>query len=174
MPAKDPSVRPQTLPRFPSSPSKLAKIVIGSLDDPGKGVEAQYNPRELTIDKSVPWTPHKVTKANEHDLEFTGGDPRSMSLELTFDGFESGQSVEQAVLDLVELATVRDPNARDEDHLRPHLVAVVWGQRLERFRGVIESLSTKYTMFLPDGTPARATCTVKIKEANNPGVAKQR
>jgi hypothetical protein len=33
------------------------------------------------------------------------------------------------------------------------------------FRGVIESLQTKYTMFLPNGTPVRATCNVKIKEA---------
>ena len=172
MPAQDPSVKPQALPRFTSAPAKLAKIVIGSLDDPGKGVEAQYNPRELSIEKSVPWTPHKVTKANQHDLEFTGGEPRTMSLELTFDGFESGQSVEQAVLDLAELASVRDPAARDEDHLRPPLVAVVWGTKLQRFRGVIESLSTKYTLFLPDGTPARATCTVKIKEATNPGVGK--
>ncbi|HTJ44519.1 MAG TPA: hypothetical protein VL463_20585 [Kofleriaceae bacterium] len=168
-----PVVKPQTLRNLSSEPARLQKIVIGSLDDPGKGVEAQYNPRELTIEKSVPWTPHKVTKANEHDLEFTGGSPRTLSLELTFDGMETGRSVEQAVLDLAELATVRDRDAKDEDHLRPHLVVAVWGDKLSKFKGVIESLTTKYTMFLADGTPVRATCTVKLKEAENPGVAKK-
>jgi hypothetical protein len=31
---------------------------------------------------------------------------------------------------------------------------------------VIESLEIKYTMFLPNGTPVRATCSVKLKEAS--------
>jgi hypothetical protein len=168
-----PTAPPQQLsrPSFPSS-DKLEKVVIGSLDDPGKGVEAQYNPSELTIEKSVPWQAHKVNKANEPDLEFTGGEARTLSLELTFDGIEKKQNVEPSVLDLLELATVRDPNVDDEEHKRPHLVAVVWGDQLSSFRGVIESLSTKFTMFLPDGTPTRATCSVKIKEASKLGLAK--
>ncbi len=33
-----------------------------------------------------------------------------------------------------------------------------------RFRCVIESLSTKVTMFSPKGLPLRATCTMKLKE----------
>ena len=168
-----PSVKPQALRRPSLEPARLAKIVIGSLDDVGKGVEAQYNPRELTIEKSVPWTSHKATKQDDHDLEFTGASPRTLGLELTFDGVETGLSVEQAVLDLAELATVRNPKATDEDHLRPHLVVAVWGDKLTRFQGVIESLTTKYTMFLADGTPVRATCTVKIKEARKPGVGNQ-
>ena len=36
----------------------------------------------------------------------------------------------------------------------------------ENFRCVIESLSTKYTMFDDKGAPLRATCTVKLKEAD--------
>lgn len=169
---------PQTLRRpTPSAPTRLEKIVIGSLDDPHVGVEAQYNPRELTIDKAVPWTEHKVTKKDDPDLEFTGGGARTMSLELTFDGFESGQSVEDSVDALTAMAQVRQPDAHDAELLRPHRVAVVWGSRETKtpaFRGVIESLSTKFTMFLPDGTPARAVCTIKIKEAQRPGVAKAR
>ena len=31
---------------------------------------------------------------------------------------------------------------------------------------MIESLSTKLTMFAPNGTPLRATCTVKLKEVH--------
>ena len=34
-----------------------------------------------------------------------------------------------------------------------------------QFRGVIESLAVKYTLFLPDGTPTRATVNVRMKQA---------
>lgn len=47
---------------------------------------------------------------------------------------------------------------------RPPLVTFTWGG-LQVFEGVIESLNVKYTMFLPDGTPTRATVTLRMKEA---------
>lgn len=181
MPADSPKAPPQSLRSYPSSAkTRLEKVVIGSLDDPGKGVEAQYNPKELSIEKTVPWQEHKVTRQNDPDLEFTGGGARTMNLELTFDGFETGQSVEDAIVALTELATVRDPSSKNEELLRPHLVAVAWGgpggvgTQIAPFRGVIASLSTKYTMFLPDGTPARATCQIKITEAQRLGLSKNR
>jgi hypothetical protein len=34
-----------------------------------------------------------------------------------------------------------------------------------QFKGVIESLALRYTMFLPDGKPCRATANISIKEA---------
>ena len=84
--------------------SALQKIEIHSLE---KGfdmsappasrlqVKAQYNPKELQIDKTVPWS--KVNEANKSNsgpdqsqgihLEFTGAEGRSMSIELFFDQF---------------------------------------------------------------------------------------
>ena len=158
----------QRLPRPSPAGARLERIVIGSLDDPSKGIEAQYNPKELSFDQSIPWTPHKV-RGNLPDLQFTGGDGRTMSFELFFDGFEAGQSVQQAIADLVELSRVRNPDSNDDDLLRPHVIAVVWGSQgtegaAPPFRGVIESISTKLTMFLPDGRPVRATCQVKVRE----------
>jgi hypothetical protein len=41
----------------------------------------------------------------------------------------------------------------------------LWGKGFPSFMGVIESLSTKFTMFLANGTPVRATVTVKMKQA---------
>jgi hypothetical protein len=170
-----PSVPQQKLtrPPMPFGSPQLAKVIIGSLDDVGLGVEAQYNPKELTIDHSIPWQAAKNIKGHEPSLEFAGGDGRSLSFELLFDGFESGQSVEQAVQDLTKLARVRKPESTVDELRRPHKVAVVWGagssdsstDYVPPFRGVIESVQTKYTMFLPNGTPVRATCQVKIKEA---------
>ncbi|MGE0546819.1 MAG: hypothetical protein AB7O24_27745 [Kofleriaceae bacterium] len=162
------------------------KLTIGSLDDVKITVEAQYNPKELQIDKSVPWSKHgQANQANEDGihLEFTGGDGRSMSIELLFDGFENngvtgnGKTVEKLISDLETLASVRKPGASDENMRRPHHCVVTWGQGevflgTKPFKCVIESMSVKYSMFSTEGKPLRATATLKLKEAGKLSAAK--
>ena len=151
------------------------KITIGSLDDKSITVKAQYNPKELQVDMSVPWS--KVNQANNSNtqgihLEFTGAEGRSITVELLFDGFETNQSVAPQVKALETLASVWKPDSKKEDERRPHRCVATWGKTVDSFRCVIESLSTKYTMFSDDGIPLRATCTVKLKEANVVSMAK--
>lgn len=157
-----------------------ARLHIGPVNSTeGKDVFGDYNPKELQIDKSMPWVKHGYTNKNgdtaKNDrgnlhLEFTGAEGRSMSIDLMFDGYEQGESVADRVATLEKLTNVIDPTSPDENKRRPPLCVVVWGeagpQRLPRFTCVIESLSTKYTMFSSDGIPLRATCTVKLKEAD--------
>jgi hypothetical protein len=76
-------------------------------------------------------------------------------------------NVASQVAILETLARVRNPTDPDENKRRPHQCVVAWGGRgLPSFKCVIESLSTKYTVFSGDGEPLRATCTVKLKEAH--------
>ena len=150
------------------------KISIGSLDD-GTQIEAQYNPKELQVDMSVPWS--KVNQANNSNtqgihLEFTGADGRTVTVELLFDGYETNTSVAGQVKALQTLASVWKPDSKQENERRPHRCVAKWGKTLDSFRCVIESLSTKYTMFGDDGTPLRATCTVTLKEADVVSMAK--
>jgi hypothetical protein len=157
-----------------------AKLTIGSLDD-STTVSAQYNPKELQIDMNVPWKkPEAATKtgnqsggggSNPLEVEFTGAEGRSLTIEMLFDGYEKegGRAVDVRgeVEKLTKLATVREPNSNDEQKRRPHHCVISWGQRgLPKFECVIESLSTKYSMFSSEGEPLRATCTVKLKEAS--------
>src|SRR5262249_56292803 len=81
----------------PGSPAKLKKVVIGSLDDAGLGVEAQYNPNEISIEMSVPWSQAKTMKGNEPGLEFTGSAGRTLSFDLLFDGYEAGHNVQRTI-----------------------------------------------------------------------------
>lgn len=151
-------------------PAAKLKIIglEGSRD--GKTVQAQFNPKELQVDKSVPWQKQKKAK-NPADLEFTGGEPKTMTVELMFDGYEQGsQSTVQSSVDtLLLLAEV------DEGLKRPSKVKVIWGDqgKLPPFEGVIESISTKYTMFSPDGVVLRATCNLKLKQAADLKVGKK-
>ncbi|HET9988540.1 MAG TPA: hypothetical protein VFQ65_08465 [Kofleriaceae bacterium] len=145
------------------------KISIGSIDDPSIGVMAQYNPKELQIEKSVPWQKHNKANANGLQLEFTGAEGRTMSVELLFDAYEEKVNIHAAVDILERLATVREPNSSKDEMRRPHHCVVVWGTVMggmdSKFRCVIEQISTKYTMFSPEGVPLRATVTLKLKEA---------
>jgi hypothetical protein len=162
-----------------------AKLTIASVDEPGIQVPAQYNPKELEVSQSVPWKKpdaanqtgtQKGSGASAGDdpiaLEFTGAEGRTMTVELLFDGYEEGGggrvvNVTAQVALLEQLARVRNPKSSDEKLRRPHQCVVSWGGRgLPSFQCVIESLTTKYTMFSSDGEPLRATCTVKLKEAH--------
>ena len=152
-------------------------VSIATVDDdmPHLEVTAQYNPNVLQVDLSVPWNVNaQANKSPEKgiQLEFTGAQGRSMSLELTFDGFESNTSVGPTVEKLTKMASVKQRASKDENMRRPYRCVVTWGDTVPSFRCVIESLSTKYTMFSDAGVPLRATCTVKLKEGDIVAMAK--
>lgn len=128
---------------------------------------AQYNPKEIQIEKSLTWNAGENKKADLPDLEFSSSGGRTLSLELLFDGYEENVDVsERYVSKLMQLCSIMNPDAPDEKDKRPSMVEICWpdgGQTA--FQGVIQSVSTKYTMFSPEGKPVRATCNVKIAEA---------
>jgi len=168
--------------------SKSARLSIGSLDDPDLSVDAQYNPKELQLDRPVPWAKHNVNvegssaqarKENQDaakadrgllHLEFTGSESRTLVLYLLFDDAETEKdkrTIERNIAMLDQMARVMDPFSAQEDRRRPHFCVVSFGNTLQRFRCVIESLSVKFTMFDREGDPHRATCTMKRKEADH-------
>jgi hypothetical protein len=167
-----------------------AKFWIKSLDEPSLVVGAQFNPKELQIDRQVPWSPpgesgkeNNSKKTGGVDLEFTGAKGRSLSVELLFDEYEKDAepgfkvTVADAVSTLEALASVRKPGESKEDERRPHHCVCSWGTALQsgtekKFKCVIESISTKYTMFDRAGNPLRATVTLKLTEADSVSVKK--
>jgi hypothetical protein len=143
-----------------------AKLTISSLEGARIVVTAMFNPKELQIDKTVPWSKQRVSKSDQPSLEFSSADGKVMSFELMFDTYEAGTNVHTTFVDnLMKLALVQEPDGT-EDKKRPPKVSVKWG-KLPELQGVIESLSTNYTMFTPDGTPVRASCRVTVREAKN-------
>lgn len=151
-------------------------MYIGSLDDGSLTVQAQYNPSALQVDMNVGWS--KKNQANQANptglqLEFTGAEGRSMSVELLFDGYETKKSVATQIKMLQQMASVIDAKATDENKRRPHLCMAVWGSTVQSFQCVIQSVSAKYSMFSEAGVPLRATCTVKLMEASTVALQKK-
>ena len=125
----------------------------------GKADEFVFSAESLTTKKGLQWAAHKSANGDEPELEFTAADPKTLSCELMFDMFEQkGNVFETYVRPLEDLVEV-DPQLK-----RPPMVMFVWGST--KFTGVIDSIETKYTMFLPDGTPTRCTTNLKMKSAS--------
>ena len=132
------------------------------LEGSHSAVEVQFNPKELSVDKSVPWTKTKKSTESSPELEFTAAEPRTLTVELMFDLFEQkGDVSEKYVAPLLKLAEVD----RMQKEPRPPLVLFQWGRFT--FKGAIASVNVKYTMFAEDGTPLRATANVKMKHADS-------
>src|SRR5688572_27550968 len=69
------------------------KCMIQNLDGGGDPIVALLNPKELGLDKQVPWNKHKSTKSDVPLLEFTDANNQDLSFELFFDGFEKQEDV---------------------------------------------------------------------------------
>jgi len=136
---------------------------ISILGSSKETVAASYNPKEVSIDKSVPWQKHEKSKGDVPDYEFTSAEGRNLSVELFFDTYETGKNVADTIAKL-EKGTLIMEGGKEEDRHPPTCI-FVWGS-FPSFKGVIESLSVKYTMFFADGTPCRASASLKMKEAN--------
>jgi Contractile injection system tube protein/LysM domain len=146
-----------------------------------------YNPNTLTINTSNQFDPGKEALAGDVTKKFKYQNPRTLSVELFFDGtkvsptsnptFSNNQFVNHNV---TGSNTVKNENTEDktmydaitfffntcvnvtsEGHAPP-FVALTWGAMI--FKGVIESANTTYSLFDNTGTPIRAKVSLSLKE----------
>lgn len=133
------------------------KLTLTDLEGGGGVIEAHFNPKEYTIAKSVPWNPHATAGLDAPEMQFTTGQGETLALELFFDTYEAATNVKAHTQRVHQLAKIAPALHR------PPMVLVNWGSLT--FKGVVESVSHRFTMFLEDGTPVRATCTLALREA---------
>ncbi len=139
----------------------LAKLNIEPVPkSAAKGpIQALFNPKEYTIAKSVPWNPQPGAGLDAPEMQFTTGQGATLTLELFFDTYEKGTNVAEHTKKLHAMALI------DKELHRPPMVIVSWSKL--RFKGVIESVSHRFTMFLENGTPVRATVSLTIRRADS-------
>lgn len=140
---------------------RRAALTIKSLESETPAVVASFNPKELTIDKSVAWATDPASTEDDPAMRYVGPVPRTLQVILTF---EDRTDVRPILATLENLARV------DEKMKRPPRVRVDWIGGLPPFEGVIESIGTKYTMFTSEGFPARATAWLRMREARTASV----
>ena len=142
----------------------MAKLRITALEGGHQGevLEAQFNPKEIAVDRTIPWLYHRLVPGV---LQYLGFEPARMSFELLFDGVEQSKSVQPRLDTLHRLSSV------DDNLHSPPRVTVAWGSAagaMPTFDGVIEAVSVHYLKFAGNGVPLRATATVTLIEAVDP------
>jgi nucleoid-associated protein YgaU len=160
----------------------LVESAGGNMQFNGAGsddtIVAMFNPNKLTITRSVQWQNQQAAKRDNPEMQFTGSEPSTLSIDLLFDTYdtpepeESKQSVKIVHTDkLLHLTTVEQHG----DKHRPPVCRLQWGDQGIFFQGVLQQLETSFTMFTAAGIPVRAAarCTFKEWRANVKDLQKQ-
>ena len=147
---------------------ELAEMKSSASGDVSAGATAgtirfQFNPKEFQVEKSAKWQTHNTAGSkNAGPAQYMGPNPAAMTLEMFLDASEeSGGDVSQDVQTLIEACTPTDAS-QGKDKPRPPAIRFGWDKIY--FVGYIDKVTAKYTLFHPDGTPIRATCTISLKE----------
>lgn len=126
-----------------------------------------YNPTEMSTSKTATWNRPTTNAANDATQpQFAGVQPQSVQMEIFFDAYEDlFGDVSDDVKTLFEWTKPTSSSANKKQH-NPPILTFEWGSNkvLADFRGYLESVSAKYTMFRPDGTPIRASASITLKE----------
>ncbi len=142
-------------------PEKEGKKLVFDKND---GFSAMFNPNKLTFSKSANWKSADASQRDVPELQFTNGDPRTLSIDLFFDTYDTPTAKKQDVREytnrLFHLTTV----AKHGDKHRPPVCRLYWGSVKLFFQGVLQQLEQQFTLFMEDGTPVRASSKCTFKE----------
>ena len=147
---------------------ELAKATISNLDDPSaQAIEVLFNPTEYSMSKSNTWQQVKVVGSNVPRLEFTSGGATSLSMDLMFDTYESGENVRDYTGKIYDLTKIEPETVYKTSGVgRPTKCMFSWG-KVFNFAAVIKSVSVQYTLFKSDGIPVRAKMSLTLEECED-------
>jgi len=146
-------------------------------------IEFHFNPTEYSVTKANRYNPAANKGGNVPNWEFTGGNPRLVTLELLFDSSmpredNRGRQVQESDVrtDINKLFdfmmvddTLRQQDGRDSHLGRPPKCRFQWARDTRNhFPCYIANCEVKYIMFNPDGIPIRAQAHLVLHEAVDP------
>jgi hypothetical protein len=146
-------------------PLEKAKLIAV---DGGEDIEFMFNPSELSFSRSVEieQAAGARTEAGENKTSFKHPNPYSLSISnVILDTYEDGSSVLGPLgkfTKAVEFAASGDGKGQ-----RPPIYLFTWGSN-KYLRCFIKSLNFKLTLFMPDGTPVRATLDLSLEQVDAP------
>ncbi len=145
----------------------LAKLEIHVETSPGQFgevLEALFNPNQITVQKATTWRLKPIAESDTGNSQFLHGEPATLTMELFFDTYERGEDVRRHTGAIFALTTVQE---HGELH-RPPLCRLEWGEfsisDTFQCEWVLQSLNQRFTLFLPGGTPVRASLTCTFRQ----------
>lgn len=167
-------IQPRSPASFSGQLQKAQLIPIPSDRGRAELIQFQFNPEALEFSHS-----NEVNSVAEGRAEwglkkisFAGPNATTVTINnITFDTFEQGDNVMQKYISKLVKAlecTVEDQKSKQTK--RPPIYIFAWGTNQYLKGCFVESLGYKITMFLPDGTPVRATARLTLKQVDEHGV----
>lgn len=152
----------------------MAKATIYILDNDGNlkegtsPIEVMFNPTDYATAVNVTWAEEKEGSVPQ----FKQSAFDKFSVTLLFDTYESGVDVREdhdynesgnlrQITGTKKLVELTFPSTAGISSNNPPIVLFSWGKF--NFKGFVEKVDQKFTMFLSDGIPVRATVTLTIK-----------
>ncbi len=129
----------------------------------GISVDCMFNPFEYSVSKSNNYDDKPKNNSAVPHVEFTKAGPQTLKLNLNFDTYEAGTDVSQVTDNLWKLMESKTrKEGKKNKKIPPPEVAFEWG--VFRFVAVITSMTQKFTLFKPDGTPVRALVDITFTQ----------
>lgn len=115
-----------------------------------------FNPTQYGLDKSNQIAEIGIPGLGSPILQYVRGNSRTLTMELFFDTYEQQSDVREYTDKVYGLLGIQS-----ETHVPP-ICTFTWGDF--NFRCVLDRVGGRFTLFLADGTPVRATLNVTFKE----------
>lgn len=129
-------------------------------------VVAHFNPNQVTFQKSNNWIGLAKAGSDTRQESFGSGEPLTLSLDLMFDTYTYGHSVDVRLFTrkIYHLTTVE----KHGNLHRPPLCRIVWGlfniSSEYNCEWLLQSLTQRFTLFLANGTPVRAVLSCGFRQ----------
>lgn len=150
----------------------LERAYLTRKDDSDVVASFMFNPTEFTVEKSNHFAEINIPGLPSPVYQFVRGNARSVTLDLFFDTYEKREDVRKYTdkitgWDAGSMFSKIPQHAKglmdiDSELHAPPVCLFIWGSFI--FQCIIERVSKRFTMFLPEGIPVRATLSVTLKE----------
>lgn len=121
-------------------------------------IEVLFNPAEYSLERGNHFQASALPGLSNPMIQFVNGNADTLTMDLFFDTYtdDGGSDVTKLTRRFSALMEI------DSSLHAPPPVRFIWGKF--QFQAVVERINEKFTMFLNDGTPVRATLNVTFKE----------
>jgi hypothetical protein len=146
------------------TPAKLLFLEPGSGGSEKEvwSLEFPFNPKDYSITRAAKWQQNS-NKAGLLPAEYHGPVASSVTVELFLDETDAEDGdISKTIKKLLDKVNPEQKSVSQAKPSAPY-VRFIWGQAIE-FKGYIEQVAVKYTLFRENGNPVRGTATLTLKE----------
>ncbi len=127
----------------------VSKATIIDLDRSSEKIEVMFNPEDYEIITSA------LYSEKDNNLQYNRSELEDFTVSLFFDSYVEGTDIRDQTSKIAKLAI---PTVAGTNTKRPPICMFSWGGF--SYRGLVNKIQQKFTLFLPSGIPVRAELQV--------------